>query len=105
MGEYHDAMVRARKPGRGSGFRRPFDWLDRKLLPFIGPPPLGPWEENDTQEVRVCPICGHEFSEHTLDSSTDNPILNCPVAPMPDRERDADSPLNELGMPKRSAVS
>ena len=103
MGAYHHAMVRTKKPGRGSGFRRPFDWLDRKLLPVIGPPPLGPWEASDRQEVHVCPVCGHELREHTL-SSTDNPVLNCPVAHSAGYERDAGSPLNELGMPKRSAV-
>ena len=83
---------------------RPFDWLNRKLLPVIGPPPLGPWEASGGQEVPVCPVCGHELREHTLDSSTDNPVLTCPVAHPAGYERDADSPLNELGMPKRSAV-
>lgn len=83
---------------------RPFDWLNRKLLPVIGPPPLGPWEPDDALEARVCPVCGHEFGEHTLDSSTDNPILNCPAEHSADYEHDATSPLNELGMPKRSAA-
>lgn len=104
MGAYHRAMVRTKKPGRGSGFRRPFDWLNRKLLPVMGPPPLGPWEASDGQEVGVCPVCGHELREHTLDSSTDNPVLSCPVAHPANYEHDPASPLNELGMPKRSDI-
>ncbi|HET8958550.1 MAG TPA: hypothetical protein VFM95_08865 [Microcella sp.] len=46
----------------------------------------------------ACPVCGHAMSEHTIDHSTPNAVLHCPVAyerPAPSTEH-----LNELGMTK-----
>jgi hypothetical protein len=38
------------------------------------------------------------MSEHTIDHSTRNTILNCPVSHPGDWDRDAFQPVNEYGM-------
>ena len=45
-----------------------------------------------------CPVCAHSMSEHTIDHSTRNTILNCPVSHLGDWDRDAFQPINEYGM-------
>lgn len=74
------------------------DWLNHKLTPVIGPPDLGPYDDV-LQKVggAACPVCGHPMSEHTIDHSQPNTVLNCP-APHTPRPID-DEPINEFGMP------
>jgi hypothetical protein len=73
------------------------DWLNGKLLPVLGPPPLGPYESviKKVGEA-VCPVCGRPMWEHVMDRSTPETILNCPIDHKPD-PFDVE-PLNELGM-------
>jgi hypothetical protein len=47
-----------------------------------------------------CPLCGFPMSEHTIDRSTANTVLNCPGPQRPAPE--SFEPLNEVGMVKRS---
>ncbi|TFD51564.1 hypothetical protein E3T55_07545 [Cryobacterium frigoriphilum] len=49
-------------------------------------------------ESPSCPVCGHPMSEHTIDHSTRNTILNCPVPQRDGWDRDAYQPVNEFGM-------
>ena len=49
------------------------DWVNKKLFPWIGPPPLGPYNVVPEEEVRAakaaatCPICGELMSVHEID--------------------------------------
>lgn len=75
------------------------DWLNHGLMPAIGPPNVGPYNEVVAKMGEaVCPICDHPMAEHTIDHSTPNAVLNCPVEHQP--QRVDDEVLNELGMPK-----
>ncbi|MCU1439478.1 MAG: hypothetical protein JWP85_475 [Rhodoglobus sp.] len=76
------------------------DWFNEKVYKVVGPPPLGPYDPVvERVGAAACPVCGRPMSEHTIDHSTNNAILNCPIEP-PRQPFDA-SPLNELGMPKQ----
>lgn len=80
------------------------EWLDGKLVPKLGPADLGPYEEETEESVRshdVCPLCGHPMGEHEIDRSHPNAVLICPAEQIPKVE--SYEPLNEVGMPKRSA--
>ena len=82
--------------GRG-GYIGFIEWLNSKLLPVLGPPPAGPYETVLKQVGdAVCPVCGRSMSEHTIDHSKPNTILNCPVEHKP--EPFDTQPVNELGM-------
>lgn len=97
-----DGRVRSTDPGKPSRVRHAAEWLDGKLVPRLGPGDLGPYDEESEESVRshdACPLCGHPMSEHTIDRSTANAVLNCPVPPRP--ERVSYEPLNEVGMIKR----
>lgn len=63
--------MRRRTSGRGGWA----SWINRKLLPLIGPPPLGPYPVVAAADVAarkahdVCPICGALMSLHEVDRS------------------------------------
>lgn len=87
------------EPGH-DGFRGFIEWLDEKLYPALGPPPLGPYGPVvERVAVAVCPVCSRPMSEHMIQRSGGNAVLNCPVA-HERREPDV-RPLDELGMPRR----
>ena len=52
----------------GGGF---FNRLNRRLFPYLGPPPLGPYDQPEPApaSVRACPLCGAPMSEHEFDRS------------------------------------
>ena len=53
--------------------------LNRSLFPWLGPPPLGPYDEPAAQaEAPRCPICRSPMSEHTIDRSGPRTLLSCP---------------------------
>lgn len=58
-----------------------WDRLNRLLLPYIGPPPLGPYDEDPlppTQE-KACPLCGQAMADHDVERRADRPTqLHCP---------------------------
>ncbi|MCW4459435.1 hypothetical protein [Microbacterium sp. MPKO10] len=97
-------MVPSEESRDGAGrydnfFRR----VEDRLVPAMGPADVGPYED-DVHELRPedsCPICDYAMSKHSIDRSTDNAVLICPVEARP-VESDT-SPLNELGMPTESA--
>lgn len=87
-------------PGR---LNRMAEWLDGKLTPTLGPPPVGPYGDEPEGADKKCPVCGHPMDEHRIDHSTTNAVLICPVEPLPVEQ--SHEPLNEVGMPKRGDPS
>lgn len=66
-----------------------YNWANAKMLPYIGPPPLGPYGEEPLPPTSGsnCPLCGHLMSEHEIDRTGPRTQLHCPVetpAPSPD---------------------
>ncbi|MDJ0336808.1 hypothetical protein [Cryobacterium sp. PH31-O1] len=55
-------------------------------------------EERSAIDRQACPICGQAMREHTIDHSTRNTLVNCPVAHPGAWDRDAFEPVNEFGM-------
>ena len=59
-------------PSKAGGFT---SWVNRTLFPWIGPPPLGPYNVVPEEDVKaakaasVCPICGELMSVHEIDRS------------------------------------
>ncbi len=92
-----------KEPGESGRLERMAEWLDAKLTPGLGPPPIGPYEgEQESKEaVDECPLCGHGMGEHQIDRSHANAVLVCPVRPRPEVE--SFEPLNEVGMPRRGS--
>jgi hypothetical protein len=74
---HHDGPSRSSK-----AVGRWVDKLNRKLLPVLGPPPLGPYdEEKPRQTAAICPLCGNPMSEHEIDRSGIRTQLYCPTGP------------------------
>ncbi|HEV7950876.1 MAG TPA: hypothetical protein VGP24_14015 [Glaciihabitans sp.] len=50
--------------------KRPQWWqrLNSALMPHIGPPPLGPYNEEPLPPTgaKACPLCGKSMDEHTF---------------------------------------
>lgn len=78
-------MVMARSKPRGRGGLTA--WLNRTLLPWIGPPPLGPYTDVPEDVARaekaqsVCPICGELMSLHEVDRSGERTMIYHPTHP------------------------
>jgi hypothetical protein len=73
----------------GGGFHRNNDFaagggfvnrLNRILFPWIGPPPLGPYDQETPPPARErgCPLCGSPMAGHTKALSDGRTILHCP---------------------------
>lgn len=62
--------------------KRPWwDRLNRTLLPYIGPPPLGPYNETPLPptEAKPCPMCGVAMSDHEIERRDNRPTkIHCP---------------------------
>ena len=64
--------------------RRPWwDRLNRSLFPYIGPPPLGPYNEAPLPPTseKPCPLCGQPMAGHTFERSQDHTAtrMHCPT--------------------------
>ncbi len=61
-----------------------WDRLNRRLFPYLGPPPLGPYNEEPLPPVaeKACPLCGNPMSEHSFARSQDHKStrMHCPSA-------------------------
>ena len=73
----------ARKPGHTGSQQfaaHVAEWLDGKLLPVLGPPPLGPYGADDAQPpaAATCPLCGDLLSVHRLEHEGTHTFLHCP---------------------------
>jgi hypothetical protein len=61
-------------------------WLDDKLVPILGPAPLGPYELDERDDPnpgvadQLCPVCHHAMSRHEIevDPRTHHTYLVCP---------------------------
>ncbi|MCI4657976.1 hypothetical protein [Cryobacterium zhongshanensis] len=64
-------------------------WLNRTLLPWIGPPPLGPYTTETTEQKQAeraeatCPICGELMSRHEIDRSGERTQIHHPAPAAP----------------------
>lgn len=67
----------------------------------VHPPEGRPQGEEGEHSDPICPVCGHPMSEHVIDHTTPNAILECPAPIDHSLEHDSTSPLDELGMPRR----
>ncbi|PZQ90736.1 MAG: hypothetical protein DI534_05955 [Leifsonia xyli] len=82
-------MARTNEGGTGgfsrgndfSGGRGFFNRLNRRLFPWLGPPPLGPYDQPAAVPAaeRGCPLCGAPMSEHSKGMSDGRTILRCPA--------------------------
>lgn len=54
--------------------------LNRILFPWIGPPPLGPYDEPEPAptQARGCPLCGASMELHTKAVTDNRTLLRCP---------------------------
>ena len=89
------------KNHRGSGAHL-FEWVEERLRPIFETPDPGTYEAGevvkDVDKQPACPVCGAPMSQHTIDHSTANTILNCPVDHNGAWDRDAFEKVNEYGM-------
>jgi hypothetical protein len=78
-------MVRKRgdagdAPGAGA-FGRAVERFNQRLRPYLGAPPLGPYDEETTPEprTRLCPMCGKPMPDHVIDRSGPRTQVHCPT--------------------------
>ncbi len=62
-----------------------WDRLNRMLMPYIGPPALGPYDQAPLPPTgpKPCPLCGAPMSEHEIERAahpTPTRII-CPTPP------------------------
>ena len=62
----------------GAGF---FNRLNRRLFPYIGPPPLGPYDEPAAPNpaASACPLCGQSMAQHEFARGNGPTKLYCPT--------------------------
>jgi len=67
-------------PG-GSGFGRAVERLNQRLRPYLGAPPLGPYDDEPAPEpmTRLCPLCGKPMPDHVIDRSGARTQVRCPA--------------------------
>ncbi|MGO4691697.1 hypothetical protein [Glaciibacter sp. 2TAF33] len=79
-----------------------FEWVEDRLRPAFENPQPGTYDAGevvkDADQLTRCPVCGRPMSEHTIDHSKSNTVLNCPVPHPGAWDRDAFEPVNEFGM-------
>ena len=64
------------EPHSHEGF---FNKLNRVLFPWLGPPPLGPYDEPVVEtKPALCPLCGQPMADHEIDRSGVKTQLYCP---------------------------
>ncbi len=74
------------EPRRPRGIPALVAWLNRRLLPILGPPPLGPYTTEspaETQQHRaeaVCPVCHQLMSLHEIDRTGEKTQITHPAA-------------------------
>jgi hypothetical protein len=58
-----------------------WDRLNAALVPYLGPPALGPYNQEPVADaaIKPCPLCGAAMSEHSMDRGEGRPTyLRCP---------------------------
>jgi hypothetical protein len=56
---------------------RAVEWLDGKLFPVFGPPPIGPYDIEPEQKT-LCPLCNEPLLDHRLEIDEGHTYLHCP---------------------------
>ncbi|KZC94227.1 MULTISPECIES: hypothetical protein [Clavibacter] len=66
---------------RAGGFGRAVERFNQRLRPYLGAPPLGPYDDEPVQEPmsRLCPMCGEPMPDHVIDRSGPRTQVRCPV--------------------------
>jgi hypothetical protein len=80
------------------GPSRLFDWVEDRLRPAFESPPVGTYAAAEATGLSECPVCGRPMTEHTIEHSAHDTVLNCPVPHPGAWDRDALEPVNEFGM-------
>ena len=75
-----------------------FEWVEGKLYPIFESPAAGRYSAAETVALKDCPVCGQPMTEHTIDHSVNNTVLNCPQPPRRDADPDEFKRVNEFGM-------
>jgi hypothetical protein len=81
-----------------AGRRRLFDWVEDRLRPAFDSPSVGRYDAEEATGLASCPVCQRPMTEHTIDHTGRDTILNCPVPHSGAWDRDAFEPVNEYGM-------
>lgn len=82
-----------------------FEWVEGKLQPIFESPATGTYPAAEVVALKDCPVCGRAMTEHTIDHSLDNTVLNCPQPPLRGADPDEFKPVNEFGMVIHPPVS
>jgi hypothetical protein len=54
--------------------------LNSALIPRIGPPPLGPYNQPPEVHTKPCPVCGQPMAGHTFEHRGNKPtLMHCPA--------------------------
>ena len=83
------------------GPRQLFDWVEDRIRPAFDSPPSGTYDAAETTGLSECPVCGRPMTEHTIEHSAHDTVLNCPIPHPGAWDRDAFEPVNEFGMVMR----
>jgi hypothetical protein len=58
-------------------------WINRRLFPILGPPPVGANGSDLLPPVaapeRACPVCNQPIAQHVIDRSGERTQLHCPA--------------------------
>ncbi|WP_394553881.1 hypothetical protein ACDF64_05340 [Agromyces sp. MMS24-JH15] len=62
------------------GYAGLIDRLNARLLPWIGPPPLGPYDDEVAPAAPpACPLCGAPMADHVIDRAAPRTQVHCPT--------------------------
>jgi hypothetical protein len=59
------------------GLAHAAEWLDGKLIPVLGPPPLGPYDA-ESPHATTCPLCGQSLAGHRTEKEEGHVFMHCP---------------------------
>lgn len=76
---YPDGMPRNRSGAtiHRHGLTQAVEWLDGKLVPVLGPAPLGPYDAQPPLST-ACPLCGEALARHVSEKEEGHVYLHCP---------------------------
>jgi len=70
------------------GLTHAAEWLDDKLIPLLGPPPLGPYGA-ESPHATTCPLCGQPLAGHRTEKEEGHVYLHCPTGTVTETGRAA----------------
>jgi hypothetical protein len=71
------------RPGKSAARAPWWDRWNRTLFPYLGPPPLGPYDEEPLPPTgpKPCPLCGQAMELHVIQRTADDHTptrIHCP---------------------------